>query len=105
MSFLSWLGSAIRNRDSATGIGMRKPKTGSPKPLRFRPQLEVLEGRDVPSTLTVTNLNDNNVGATLRNEVTVAQSGDSIVFAKGLTGAIPLYEGELLINKNLAIEG
>ncbi len=59
----------------------------------------------MPSTLTVTNLNDNGVGATLRNEIAAAQSGDTIVFAKGVTGTISLYGGELYVNKSLDIEG
>jgi hypothetical protein len=50
MSFFSWLASAIGNRQSAIGHGLRKPKAGSRKPPRFRPQLEALEDRMLPST-------------------------------------------------------
>ncbi|HMF20134.1 MAG TPA: hypothetical protein VKE98_23200, partial [Gemmataceae bacterium] len=50
MSFFSWLASAIGNRQSAIGGGLRKPKSGSRMPLRFRPQLETLENRMLPST-------------------------------------------------------
>src|SRR5262249_33417705 len=49
MKLFSWLSAAIGNRQSAIGRGLRKPKAGSRKPLRFRPQLEVLEARDLPS--------------------------------------------------------
>jgi hypothetical protein len=43
MSFLSWVASASGKRRSAIGSGLRKPKGGSRKPPRFRPQLEALE--------------------------------------------------------------
>jgi hypothetical protein len=82
-----------------------KPRTSRRATSTFRPRLEILEGRDVPSTLTVTTLSDNGGGATLRNEIAIAQSGDTIVFANGLTGNIQLNRGELYINKNLDIEG
>src|SRR5262249_18348994 len=49
MSFISWLAAAIGKRQSAIGSGLRKPKAGSRKPPRYRPQFEVLEGRDLPS--------------------------------------------------------
>jgi len=39
MSFLSWLSSAIGNRRSAIGSGLRKPKATSRKPPRFPVQL------------------------------------------------------------------
>jgi hypothetical protein len=72
---------------------------------RFRPQLEVLEGRDVPSTLTVTNNLDSGPGS-LRAEIAAAQNKDTIVFAANLNGqTITLTSGELVINKNLTIQG
>src|SRR5262245_1320709 len=74
MSLTSWLRNRRLNR---TGRNRAQRPTAA---LRFRPQLEVLEGRDVPSTLTVTTLSDNGGGATLRNEIAIAQSGDTIVF-------------------------
>src|SRR5262249_33339043 len=100
MFFSSWL-----RKTSA------KARTSRRATSTFRPRLEVLEGRDVPSTLTVTNLNDNNIGATLRNEVPAAQNGNTIFSANGLTGTINLTGNsaaggfELLLNKNLDIEG
>jgi hypothetical protein len=106
MSLFTWLQNRTRGF-----AGRRTAAHSSPRQqTTFRPRLEVLEGRDVPSTLTVTNLNDNNIGATLRNEIGAAQSGDTIVFAKGLSGAIglsgPGANGfELILNKNLDIEG
>jgi hypothetical protein len=76
---------------------------------RFRPQIETLEGRDVPSTLTVTNNLDTGVAGdgSLRGEIAAAQSGDTIVFDPNLSGqTISLFgDGEMVINKNLTIQG
>ena len=81
----------------------------------FRPRLEVLEGREVPATISVTSLADFALGArhsgvTLRDAVhaantntsvngSVAGSGaDEIIFSPNLAGTITLKHGELLIN-------
>ncbi len=81
------------------------------KPIRtrtaagFRPQLESLEARDVPSTLTVTNNLDSGVGS-LRAEIAAATGKDTIVFAPTLAGkTITLTSGELDITRNLTIQG
>lgn len=71
----------------------------------FRPRLEALEGRDVPSTLTVTNNLDSGPGS-LRAEITAAQPGDTVVFSSTLKGqTITLTSGELLLDKSLTIQG
>jgi hypothetical protein len=105
MSFFSWL-----RKPNA------KPRTSRPAGSPFRPRLEVLEGRDVPSTLHVTSLGDQGPG-TLRCEIALANSGDTIDFVTNastkkkapppsyLTGTITLVSGELVINKNLTIQG
>jgi hypothetical protein len=95
MLFSSWL-----RKHNATPRTNRRPNS------TFRPQLEVLEGRALPSTLTVTNLNDSGHGS-LRHEIAEALSGDTIVFAKKLDGGtITLSSGnELQIGKNLTIQG
>jgi hypothetical protein len=86
-------------------------RTMAPKPTtRFRPQLELLDDRIVPSTLTVTNNLDDGSAGSLRGEIADAQNGDTIVFDTSLSGqTINLYgnspDGELVINKNLAIQG
>jgi parallel beta-helix repeat protein len=102
-----WLFSLLRNRTSNSAARARS-QCRRPAP-RLRPQLEVLEDRCVPSTLTVTNNLDNiyNVSpGSLRYEINVAQSGDTIVFANSLKGqTITLSGEELWINKNLNIEG
>ncbi|HQZ95644.1 MAG TPA: choice-of-anchor Q domain-containing protein [Pyrinomonadaceae bacterium] len=56
------------------------------------------------ATLTVTNTNDSGAGS-LRQTVIDALPGDTIVFGGGVTGAITLSSGEILINKNLTIDG
>ncbi len=75
------------------------------RPTSFRPCLEVLEGRDVPSTLTVTNTLDSGKGS-LRYEISHAHKNDTVVFAPSLNGqTIHLTSGELLIQQNLTING
>src|SRR5262249_22285258 len=66
-----------------------------------------LEDRVVPSTFTVVNLNDGGPGS-LRQAVLDANAltgADTIAFAHGLTGAIPLTSGQLSITDSLAIDG
>jgi hypothetical protein len=69
---------------------------------RVRPQLEVLEGRTLPST--VTNLDDAGPGS-LRQAILDTPAGGTVDFAPGLSGTIPLTRGELLLNKDLTIAG
>jgi hypothetical protein len=65
----------------------------------------VLEGRCLPSTLTVTSTADSGPGS-LRNEIAAAKNKDTIVFAPSLDGqTITLTSGELDLTKNLTIQG
>jgi hypothetical protein len=67
--------------------------------------LQGLEERWVPSTLTVTNNLDSGANS-LRAEIALANNKDTIVFAPSLSGqTIALTGGELLVNKNLTIQG
>src|SRR5258707_4658165 len=91
-----WFPSCLRNR---------KRQTSPRKRPIFRPTLEALEDRWVPSTLTVRNNLDSGAGS-LRAEIAAAHSGDTIVFAPSLNGqTITLASGELLIKKNLTVAG
>jgi hypothetical protein len=83
-----------------------RPKTARHRARhRFVPRLEILEDRSVPSTLTVTNNLDKGAGS-LRDAITKAGSGDTIVFDPSLNGqTITLTSDQLTINKNLDIEG
>ena len=100
MSFTSWLPECLRR--SSRPASRRKASASQPP---FRPMLEALEERRVPSTLTVTNNLDSGAGS-LRAEIALAHNGDTIVFASSLNGqTITLSSGELLINKNLTIQG
>jgi hypothetical protein len=113
-----WFPSWLRTHNPAATCGYDRPRRPSAKPAGFRPRLEALEGRDVPSTLTVTNTLDTGIAGdgSLRGEIAAAaQSGDTIQFAipttdrgyNPLTGAftITLAQGELPITKNLTIQG
>ena len=63
--------------------------------LQARLAVEQLEGRWVPSTLTVTNNLDGGAGS-LRADIAAAHSGDTVAFAAGLDGqTITLTKGEL----------
>jgi hypothetical protein len=53
---------------------------------------------------TVTNTNDSGAGS-LRQAIADAVLGETIDFAAGVTGTIILTSGELVINKNLTIQG
>jgi hypothetical protein len=65
----------------------------------------VLEDRCLPSTLYVTSPLDDGSKGTLRYDIAHAQSGDTIVMSPSLTAPIVLTQGELLLKKNLTIEG
>src|SRR6266705_780494 len=55
------------------------------------------------TTIIVTNTNDNGSGS-LRQALAVANNGDTID-ATGISGAISLISGELLVNKSVTING
>src|SRR5262245_32312986 len=100
---------AVLARSARTPAWQRRhAPTVRHRPRSFRPHLEALEGRWVPSTLTVTSALDTGAlgDGSLRGEIAAAQSGDTINFAPGLAGqTITLTGGELAITKNLDIEG
>jgi hypothetical protein len=99
MPLFSWLHKRMTSRPASQSTSTRKPSTS------FRPRLEVLEGRDVPSTLTVTNKLDSGAGS-LRADIAAAKSGDTIVFAPSLVGqTITLTSGELSITTGVTIQG
>src|SRR5215467_5125767 len=82
------------------------------QPHRFRPQLEVLEGRALPSILMVTNNSDPfpvvSGDGSLRGEIAAAASGDTIEFAGNVHGqTITLSSSQIWLDlsKNLDIEG
>jgi hypothetical protein len=99
MPLFSWLHTRMTGRPQTRRAPARKP---SP---RFRPHLETLERRNVPSTLTVTNNLDSGAGS-LRAEIAIANPGDTISFAPSLDNqTIKLTSGQLVVNKLLTIQG
>ena len=99
--------SFTRRLSNHLGLSLRpasRRETPAARPT-FRPTLEALEDRWVPSTLTVTTNLDSGLGS-LRAEIAAAKNGDTIVFAPSLNGqTITLTSGELLIRHSITIAG
>ncbi|BCM94519.1 anti-sigma-I factor RsgI2 (plasmid) [Abditibacteriota bacterium] len=64
----------------------------------------IINDDTVPKGL-VTSLADNGNAGTLRAEIARATTGDTITFQSGLSGTITLTSGELLVQKNITIQG
>src|SRR6516162_2240194 len=89
MWFTSWL-RKWKSNPGTQGHSHRRPAAP-----RFRPCLEALEDRWMPSTLTVTNNLDSGRGS-LRYEIAHAGANGTIVFDPSLNGqTITLTSGEL----------
>src|SRR5947208_15115254 len=100
MSFTRWLSNPVGL--SPRSVSRRKTPAARPT---FRPTLEALEDRWVPSLLTALNNLDSGAGS-LRAEIAAAHNSDTIVFAPSLDGqTITLTSGELLIKHNVTITG
>ena len=108
MSFIRWLSNHLR-RSSRPTLGTKGARHS------FRPMLEGLEQRWLPSTLTILNTNDSGANS-LRAEIAAAHTGDTIAFSKSsANGAVNFYDGqvytialttgELLISHNMTIAG
>jgi hypothetical protein len=89
-------------------FGHTSPARSRRPPVGFRPTLEVLEDRAVPSVYQVTTIADSGPGS-LRNAVAMSDAhpgADKIVFAPSLSGRIiTLTSGELLVTDDLWING
>lgn len=94
MLFSSWL----RKRTAKHQSNARPRAT-------FRPQLEALGERLVPTTWIVTSPLDDGSAGTLRADINAALSGDTIVFAPTVGPRITLQNSELSISKSLTITG
>jgi hypothetical protein len=102
MQLFPWIHKRMTGRPQTRRTTQREP------PPRFRPQLETLEGRDVPSTLTVTTSAEFSPagGLGLGDAIQLANSGDTINFSPSLNGqTITLVNQQLEITKNLTIQG
>jgi predicted outer membrane repeat protein len=101
-----WFSSMLRNPKRSGLAKRRRTPAVSRQRSIFRPQLEALEDRWMPSTLTVLNAADGGP-ASLRAEIAAAHNKDKIVFAPSLNGqTITLTSGALdIYTKNLTIQG
>src|SRR5262249_38462852 len=102
MSFSSWL-------RKLRFAGHRRPTRGPRPALRFRPQLEALEDRIVPSQvgLTVTSLADSGPG-TLRAAIQSADAGshtDTYAIGFAVAGTIDLQSSLPELTNSIAIQG
>jgi hypothetical protein len=87
--------------------GLKTSRKSATRCRSFVPRLEALEDRSLPSTFTVTNLNDSGPGS-LRAAVLAANAHpgpDTINFKPGLTGTIKLTSGELAVTDSVNIQG
>ncbi len=83
--------------------GPRARRNARPRQ-RFAPALLPLEARALLSTLTVTNDADSGKGS-LRYELGVAHSGDTIRFAPSADGTIKLTSGPLQVPNGVDVQG
>jgi hypothetical protein len=100
---MSWLHSLSWFKRS--GLGRAGSTRCLPVRRSRRLQIEALEERWVPATLTVTNLNDDGRVFSLRETMMRAQPRDTINFAPGLHGTITLFMGSLVVQKDVTIQG
>jgi hypothetical protein len=105
MRFLSWLRNGTLSQAHASGRAHGAPRQRA----TFRPRLEALEDRCVPSTLTVSNNLDTGFtgDGSLRGEIAAAaqSGGDTIVFAPSLAGKTIFLNFQLVIDRSLTIQG
>jgi hypothetical protein len=100
---LNWRFPLDRDYYNRRGAMLRQPAR---RRLCLPLQLEALEDRTVPSTLTVTSAADDGSAGTLRAVLTAAQNGDTIKFAHQLEGqTITLTQGQLAVSKSVDIDG
>lgn len=108
MSFTNWLRNlrSCCRPDTSTRRSRRAARSGNVR--RFRPQLEVLEDRAVPSAYVVDSLTDTGAGSGLAGDlrycVTHATSGNDTI-ALGVTGTIDLNSALPALNTSVAIQG
>ena len=104
MSFTNWL-RTLRSALAPSRMECKHRRGTSLRATTYRPRLEVLEDRCLPSTFAVLNLLDTGPGS-LRAAVSAANANpgaDAINFAT--TGTITLTSGQLDITDSLTING
>jgi predicted outer membrane repeat protein len=99
-----WLHSLLASWKSGTSR-RRRPQPRPARPRSFRPRLEALEDRCVPSTLNVTSNVDTSALGTLRWAVGVADASSTPDTIDILTTQpIVLTQGQLLLSASMTIE-
>src|SRR5262249_15037405 len=105
---------ALRAGEMCLHCTADQPGKGKPSmPLRrwYRPCVEALEDRCVPSTFTVTNLKDDGSDGCLRaaiakaNDLVHHPGLDTILFKPGLEGTMKLTGGQITISDDLTLVG
>jgi predicted outer membrane repeat protein len=100
MRFFAWLQKRKGPNQPPSGGRPHRPVP------RWRPRLEALENRCLPSLVPVTStLDDASRPGTLRYDIAHAASGDTIEMSFLQGAPIVLSQGELLLKKNVTIEG
>src|SRR5262249_36729937 len=100
MSVISWL----RNWTPSSTPGRRRTRGAARKPATFRPRLDALDGRYLPSALAVTSTLDSGPGS-LRDEVAAAKAGDTIIFSSAVKNQTITLTSQVDIRQNLTIQG
>jgi len=85
-------------------VGFSRDRNRRRRPCRYQPEAAALERRELLNTFVVQNLNDRGTDA-LRANIVQVQNGDTIKFAKGLTGSITLTSGSLVVSSGLDVDG
>src|SRR5258707_1342402 len=110
MSFTHWLSNRLGLSSRSPGLAPRPASKRRARPAQraFRPCLECLEDRCVPSTLFVTDgeVDSATVAGTLRWAVANANNGDTIIVqGQALGTGITLQDQLVLTQQGLTIEG
>jgi hypothetical protein len=89
---------------SCTTVSSKRNRRAAGAREQFRPSLELLEDRTVPSNLHVTSTADGGIGS-FRRALSQAASGDVILFSSALHGQTITLSHELVVRRSVEIRG